>query len=205
MGQLSFYDKLNSLDDKEFMEMFLLYAISPVISKLKPASTITIKKNNALLYNRWQKYGKDFLKEIELEVVTLRENKSAVIVMIYDFNSIENSIKIQENKDFLEKLGYDILSVENCIEKLKTRYSKYNCPHELGVFLGIPIKDVKDFIDCSDKKCLMCGYWKVYNDFEIAKEMFDKYDSIKKHTMDKVLLGNKSIEIIYSIKEYFKQ
>ena len=49
----------------------------------------------------------------------------------------------------------------------------------------------------------MCGYWKVYNDFEFAKEMFDKYDKIKEHTMDNIIVGNAAIDITRSIREYF--
>jgi hypothetical protein len=203
MKYLNFYDKLNSLSDKEYMEMFLLYSISPVISHLKPASTITIKKKNDMLYNRWIKYGKNFIAEINLKFTELRENNDVVVLMIYDSKSIEECVSQYENNKFLTGLGYKNGSVEDYIDKLKVRYAKYHCPHELGLFLGIPIKDVKDFIDCSDKKCLICGYWKVYNDFELAQEMFEKYDKIKEHTMDSVLCGNTAMNITRSIREYF--
>ena len=37
-------------------------------------------------------------------------------------------------------------------------------PHEIGVFLGYPLDDVKGFIKNEGKKYLMIGYWKVYSD-----------------------------------------
>lgn len=203
MSYLNFYDKLKSLSDKEYMEMFLLYSISPVISKIKPASTITIKKKRDVLYENWIKYGIDFITKINLNFTELRENDDVVVLMIYDSNSIAKCVSEVENKEFLKQIGYNDGSVKDYINKLKIRYEKYHCPHELGLFLGIPIKDVKDFIDCTDKKCLMCGYWKVYNDFEEAKEMFSKYDIIKEHTMKEVIVGNSSMYIANSIRAYF--
>ena len=36
-----------------------------------------------------------------------------------------------------------------------------------------------DFIECTNKECLMKGYWKVYNGLEKAREVFQIYDKAK--------------------------
>mgnify|MGYP002197944272 CR=1 FL=1 len=88
-------------------------------------------------------------------------------------------------------LGYpNKFSVEEALEILQVRYELYNCPHELGIFLGFPLEDVKDFMECKEKKCLLCGYWKVYNNTIEAKKIFDKYDEIKEYTIKNILKGN---------------
>ena len=86
---------------------------------------------------------------------------------------------------------------------LKNRYNKFKCPHELGVFLGFPIEDVKDFMNCSNKKCLGCGYWLVYNDIDKARSIFEKYDKIKSYTTRNILKGNSTYKIAYDIKNTF--
>ena len=151
MKYLDFYNKLNSMDDKEYVETFLVYNLSLLIAGAKPAVTITLKKNNYKLYNNWNLFGSPF------------------------------------------------------VNTLKSRYEQYHCPHEIGIFLGIPIKDVKDFIECTTKKCLLCKYWKVYNDSAKAEIIFNTYDKIKEYTMETILKGNSSINLALSIKNSFEQ
>ena len=47
-------------------------------------------------------------------------------------------------------------------------------------------------MECSDKKCLMCGYWKVFNNYNNAKDIFNKYD-ISKNIMIKSIEENKAL------------
>ena len=56
---------------------------------------------------------------------------------------------------------------------LKYRFeSLQKTPHEIGVFLGYPIWDVKGFIDNKGKDFKYCGTWKVYNNTDYAKIYF---------------------------------
>lgn len=59
-------------------------------------------------------------------------------------------------------------------------------------------------MECKEKKCLLCGYWKVYNNTIEAKKIFDKYDEIKEYTIKNILKGNNSSHsLIVSIKDSF--
>lgn len=204
MKYLDFYNKLNSMEDKEYIENFIVYNVSQVIAGIKPASTIALKKDGDNLYGKWIKFGRSFVKSIGLEFIELRDNDKAIIVMLYNKELLEEYIFKSENKLFLNKLGYDEKEdIHIYLKKLKERYDLYHCPHELGLFLGIPIKDVKDFMECTKKKCLLCGYWKVYNDCNKAKKIFCQYDKVKEHTLNNILNGNNSHDLAFSIKNFF--
>lgn len=204
MKDTGLYDKLNSMNDRDFIENFLLINISQVLSGIKPASTISLVKNKNNIYDKWIKYGIDFIKFIGLEFVELRQNKEIVILLIYNKEELEKSIFNTQHKEFLINLGYDDeQDIQGYIDKLKERYELYHCPHELGLFLGIPIEDVKDFMNCTEKKCLLCGYWKVYNDSNFAKHIFSMYDEVKIHTSNEILKGSNSRNLAFSIKNFF--
>ena len=206
MAYLDFYKKLNSMNDKEYMENFLVYNLSLVIAGAKPSVTITIKKNNYNLYNNWNTFGDSFIKELKLNYIQLRECEDAVVIMVYDESILEKQLNSECNKEFLTNLGYSYNStIADYVNTLKFRYEEYHCPHELGIFLGIPIKDVKDFMECTTKKCLLCKYWKVYNDSNKAQTIFDTYDKIKEYTMKTMLKGNLSINLALSIKSSFEE
>lgn len=204
MKYLEFYNKLESMRDKEYIENFLVYNTSLVIAGVKPAVTIAMKKNNIKLYNNWNNFGKTFIERINLEFIELRESNESIIIMIYDENILKKELNKKENLEFLIKLEYpNEVEIKDYVNTLKFRYEKYHCPHELGLFLGIPFKDVKDFMECTTKKCLLCGYWKVYNDSSKAKTIFNQYDKVKEYTIKNMLEGNLSRDLALSIKDSF--
>ena len=204
MIYLDFYNKLDSLQDKEYIETFLVYNLSLVIAGIKPAITVTIKKNNQKLYNSWNDFGSCFLDNIDLKFIELRESNDSIIAMIYDEYMLEKELSQKSHMEFLFNLGYPSnASISDYLNILKNRYEKYHCPHELGLFLGIPFEDVKDFMECTTKKCLFCGYWKVYNNGNKAKEIFNKYDKVEEYTMKNMLRGNSSRDLALSIKNSF--
>ena len=204
MIHLDFYNKLNSMHNEEYIETFLVYNLSLVIAGIKPAVTVTIKKNNKKLFNNWNEFGISFLDNINFKFIELRESSDSIIIMIYDEFLLEKELKQKSHMNFLFDIGYAQNScIDDYVNTLKFRYEKYHCPHELGLFLGIPFKDVKDFMECTTKKCLLCGYWKVYNDSNKAKIIFNKYDKVKEYTILNMLEGNSSRDLALSIKNSF--
>lgn len=202
MKQIDFYKNLVSMNSKECIEKFLLYNSALVLAGVKPSVTVTIKKSGENLYEKWIQYGIEFLNKINIEFVSLRESNNALILLIYSKELLESNIFKEENKEFLGRLGYsENDDIYEYIGKLKERYNLYNCPHELGLFLGIPLEDVKDFMDCADKKCLGCGYWKVYNDYNKAKETFNQYDRVKELAVHHILRGDPSYDLACNIKK----
>ena len=47
--------------------------------------------------------------------------------------------------------------------------------HEIGVFLGYPLTDIRGFICNEGRNCLCCGCWKVYSEPERAMKLFARY------------------------------
>lgn len=201
METINFYRSLNNMTERECIEKFLLFNASLVISEAKPSATITLKKGDCSIYDKWIKYGESFLKSINIKYINLRECENAMIILIYNEKKLSNYIFKEENKCFLEKLGYNKnADLDSYLKTLERRYKEFNCPHELGIFLGYPLKDVKDFMDCSKKKCLACGYWRVYNDYDTAKEIFNTYDMIKEKTVNFILKGDSAKNILCNLK-----
>ncbi len=80
----------------------------------------------------------------------------------------------------LSQYGYKDLSVQKAIQRLSERLSTYEeFPHEIGLFLGYPPKDVEGFICNKGQNCNLCKYWKVYGNEDAALQKFAKYDKCK--------------------------
>lgn len=200
-----FCELLNNMNGKEYFENFIIYNTSLVSSNLKPACTLNIIKNNEKhTYDLWCKYSDEILDNIQLKYITLRENDIFKVILIYNKKILESFLNKKENKKLLIKLGYDRNGdLDLCLNKLKDNYRRYNCPHEVGVFLGYPIEDVLDFINSTNKKCFDSKYWKVYNNYEYAKYVFHMCDVAKEFTIDNIIKGTRKTLFLEDLKNLF--
>lgn len=183
--RIIFYDYLKQLEDKQYLSCYFKYQLAPVIMGFKPSMTITLRKCNSRNMN--QEEIENIIKGLGLKVITLRENRDADILLIYRECLIEALLEDEQIRTFLEEVGYGMQSVEQVIEYLVYRYEDCHCPHELGVFLGFNLEDVRDYMNESSKECLLCGYWRVYNNVENAKQTFKNYDLAKDKMLSSLL------------------
>lgn len=194
-----FLNLLNTVNNERYIRSFVSYLISPVITGIKPSSTITLSKQGHNLYKLWDMYGEKFLNDLNLKHILLRETLNSKVILIYDEINLMNTLYKKSSMDFLEKIDYKItMNIDDMLNHLVSRYKSFHCPHELGIFLGIPVKDVECFMECSETKCLLCGYWKVYKEEKKARKIFNLYDSSKEIIMNHLLSG-KDLKEVYNL------
>lgn len=186
----NFFHIIDEFDDKSYLLSFIAYNAAPAIAKQK-ASYLMIfhEKGKRNLYNLWEKYKKDVKKEVSMSFYELKKLCSSTAVLFYNEEEIKNILSQYRYDKFLKELGYSTkMSVEESLLLLKKRYETV-CPHEIGVFLGYPMEEVREFIKNPDKQCLMFGYWKVYHDIDYAKKIFRRYDKCKEKVARLILQG----------------
>lgn len=110
---------------------------------------------------------------VYVEPLLWREN--AVLIYTYRLSHLKKELEVPEAMELLHKYGYRTSDVGDCIRHLKWRLGNTPCfPHEIGIFLGYPLKDVRGFIENGGKNCKCCGLWKVYCDEKEAVRLFDR-------------------------------
>ena len=81
----------------------------------------------------------------------------------------------------LRHFGYESIKVEEAIEHLKERLIDIeDFPHEIGLFLGYPVKDVAGFLFYKGSHCKCTGCWKVYDNELEALRTFAMFDKCRK-------------------------
>lgn len=109
-------------------------------------------------------------------IILLRKTCTNALIYVYRPGQLEKVISNDDVAKFLVSNEYSECSVKYCIEELSKRLCKYQTfPHEIGLFLGYPLSDVKGFIEHKGQNCKLVGYWKVYSDEYKTKELFEKY------------------------------
>ena len=82
-------------------------------------------------------------------VEILRWDEKAALVYVYRLSHLRETLIRKEVIDLMSEYDCQDMSVEACILHLITRpLDECSCfPHEIGVFLGYPMKDVRGFIE----------------------------------------------------------
>lgn len=193
-----FFEALKNSTDEEYFTYFTAYLISPIITGIKPSSIISLTNSKKNMLNIWRENKIEFLNSLDLEYIILRQKEDSETVLIYNRNNLDKVLSCKKIRSLLEYYGYTNLGdIQSVLLHLKDRFKIEDCPHEIGIFLGIPLHDVKDFIDCKDKPCLLCRYWKVYSNEEYSKKIFEKYD-MSKELVASYLLQGKNLKSLYN-------
>ncbi len=163
------------------LEKYLIRCCSPTLASIKTGN----------LFNYPLKSGDDFdgqvarwselLEPKGVSLAVLRRSGQSALVYVYRRSRLEAALRRRGIAEFLETYGYGGCRAEPAVAHLRERIAQSECfPHEIGVFLGYPLEDVREFIRNSGRNCKCCGCWKVYcNEDEAVKTfaMFEKCSS----------------------------
>ena len=65
--------------------------------------------------------------------------------------------------------------MESCLAELQRRFGRSDFPHEIGIFLGYPLKDVAGYMyKCRNGKDIPRGLWRVFGNPEISTRIMDR-------------------------------
>lgn len=185
-NNLDFLNLLNNLPDQEYLLSIIAYGAAPTIREEKPSSLMTFTKNKRNLYDLWKTLKLDVCSKLNLEFVQLRDKQASVRVLFYRRKLLDEHINRNSCRVFLNKMGYsEAMTLDECINKLKLRF-EHICPHEIGVFLGIPVEDVVGFIRHKGENSLLCSYWKVYHNPHLARILFECYDKAREDVRESI-------------------
>ncbi len=160
------------------LDRYLIWNCSPTLASLKTANLFTV---DYVLYSELQE-NLDFWntnlysKGIKLSILRKKDNKA--LIYVYREKLLMQDLNKTGVKEFLEEYGYRNIDTNYAVEMLKSRIEEsIEFPHEIGLFLGYPFEDVKEFIAHDGKNCKCVGCWKVYyNECESIRrfELFKK-------------------------------
>lgn len=134
------------------------------------------------------------LHNTNISLIILCTFKKRHLVMVYRAKELEEHLRSKEVSDYLREFGYrrdDFIS--NLIrlhQRMNGFYNKMKeFPHEVGVFLGYPICDIKGFLENKGERYLHSGYWKIYGNLEETRKKFLSYDEAREIAIDEFLSG----------------
>jgi hypothetical protein len=111
-------------------------------------------------------HRRDILNILELNYIELLVESDSTLVLFYHAETMEHALLDPANRTILTACGYPVdADVRALLVELQKRFrSGYDMPHEVGVFLGYPAKDVAGFMANLPRTPVEHGRWAVYGD-----------------------------------------
>jgi hypothetical protein len=102
-------------------------------------------------------------------------------IVIYDRGRVNRALKTARNTPLFIKAGYsDFSSAEEFFAEIGRRWEETGeIPHEIGVALGYPLKDVVGFLGLAPLPYIGNYGWKVFGTEEPSIRLRDRYEGAK--------------------------
>lgn len=175
------------------MQFQMVYQCAPVLKGVKASNIITLPSEI------WKKINKT-LAGTSISWMILASDEKKDIILLYRRDWLEYILDKEEVRKYIRTFGYYQTAVEEVLTELQLRYQLYlnglaEFPHEVGILLQYPLRDVKDFIASDGKNSIISGYWKVYHNPGAARRIFAVYDCIREKAAKEFMAGVEIREI----------
>ena len=152
----------------------LIRCCAPTMARLKTGNMFTCAFESHGLMMEELRGLNQRLRHKGLRILPLRWREGKALMYLYRPKRLERDLKDPLARTLLRECGYESCSANCCLARLIARLRKEeDFPHEVGLFLGYPPKDVDGFMHRKEHY-KACGLWKVYDDVEGAVRQFEK-------------------------------
>ncbi|MDA8429681.1 MAG: DUF3793 family protein [Geobacteraceae bacterium] len=159
----------------------IMMECSEVLAGVKPANLISLVNRTRPcgrnLYELWQRHHEELATRLgNLSCRVLQTRQRALLLLCYNHDHLERHLSHAGIRALLRKSGYGVgAPCETLLEILCRRVGGKNIfPHEIGLFIGYPAKDVAAFMGLVKLPFTCQGPWKIYGDptesLDLAKQ-----------------------------------
>lgn len=159
------------------LEEMLVELCAPTLAGMKPANLFRCPETPGLFRSirEWNERLHD--SGLRIRVMKRCRVTHTCLIYICRWDWIQRVLTQKKASEFLKSEDYDISKgMESVLCQLAHRLCvQQDFPHEIGVFLGYPLRDVIGFIENNGQNYSCCGHWKCYGDAAEAQKTFDSY------------------------------
>ncbi|GMA97926.1 DUF3793 family protein [Pelosinus sp. IPA-1] len=198
MSWKQFLQIQDTKNNTDFFSKWLVVELAPTIYGEKPSTLLNLMDSpQFLMKTLWLTYGQGLLANSNMEWIVLKEDAASMKVLFYRVDLLNAYVNDDNNRRFLAGFGYHAaMNLEELLEHFKERFQGV-CPHEMGILLGIPLKDVMGFMGLGGE-CHTChGMWKVYGDPASSLSMMQRMEEAKSRVADWMMKGYAVKEVLY--------
>lgn len=185
------------------LDKLLIEFCAPVLMGVKPANLFRYSSEGPGKVHQEIQSWNESLNKFGINLVIIKECPVNNLYLIYAYRKklLEPILVDNDNQSFLKKYGYH---PNDSLDKQLNVLSSHLCPknefpHEIGIFLGYPLKDVVGFIENHGHNYLYSDYWLVYSNLNKTIELFDMYHDCTSYCINRFKCGDSVLELAVTI------
>lgn len=164
--------------ERDCLAAFLAMETAEVLEGVKPANLINLADRpqscGRNLHQLWQRFGHTLLAASGLAWRELPGRRGSLLLLIYQAEALAALLARPATQAVLSRAGYaDPADPAAALEQLTQRLSGEVFPHEIGVFLGYPLKDVAAFLGWVNLPFTSQALWRIYGKPERSLALAD--------------------------------
>ncbi|MCK4519166.1 MAG: DUF3793 family protein [Candidatus Omnitrophica bacterium] len=194
---------------------YLMVRLAAILMKLKPSCLLCLcnceKSGGGDYYDLWKEQKAGIARKLKISFKELKDTFWGKQVLFYNPEVLFKTVTQPENHTFLKKFGYSSCkSIEDYLDTLKKRFCTFDksdplFPHEMGIFLGYPLKDVKGFIEKGTLPLTATGRWQVFGAPEESKRLMRMRNKAEKVFLNLIKNGRNPVSYIEQVSTHFKK
>jgi len=181
--------------ERECLAGFLALESAEVLSGCKPANLIRLANRpqpcGRNLFALWERFGRELLAASALEVCCCRRSAGEILLLIYRRDLLERRLQSRTAASFLRRCGYPSSAPEQALAELQRRFATQAIPHEIGLFLGYPLKDVTAFLGWSDRPYSCQRGWKIYGRTQRSLALAERHNASRSRMSERLGRGQR--------------
>ena len=160
---------MSCLDHKRSLIRFLMIKTAGVRAGIKPGTLLRVvccrHTPDNVPDEKICHYLDEILADLKLDFRILRHDSKSALVLFYDPELLERTLNGKEEHACLARYGYPVaVRMEEYLDHLENRCTFLPLPHEVGIFIGYPPKDVTGFMEKAARTPIRRGDWQVFGD-----------------------------------------
>jgi len=171
-------------DDRACLAAFLALETAEILAGVKPGNLINVVNQrqpcSRNLYALWEEFGPQLLAGCGLQARALRRRDDALLLFVYRPRALDELLAQRSVAAMLGRVGYPAAGRRGeVLDELERRLAGGAFPHEIGIFLGYPLKDVAAFMGWVGLPFACQGPWKIYGDPRASLRLAERHRSCR--------------------------
>ncbi|MBU5335680.1 DUF3793 family protein [Intestinibacter bartlettii] len=154
----------------------IIRLIGPVILGSKPSEIVNIPgciEDKERKLNEIEGFFGN-CRKVKYEIIKVHDGSKRVLFI--NEKSMNRCLSDKKCKNFLKFLGYPKeYNFETYMKELVFRLESEEFPHEIGIFLGYPLKDVLGFMGYGKQEFVEVCSWRIYGDKEVSYKVYNRF------------------------------
>lgn len=173
----------------------LIYHLAATMTGIKPLTVMRFKPplNQALACQncvlQWRNLGRQFSAQAALGMRVLDQSERGETLLFFHREACRRLLAMAPVQTFLKERGLvygreTVARPEKFIDQCLKEYRQgRSLPVELGLFMGIPLKDVRGFIAGDEVEAAATAGWKIYGCQQPSLVLANLYRRLRRYAM----------------------